>query len=255
MVANTMDLAAVRGRMGNRDFYVVMFPLALVPRYFKFNDWSAMTPEQRAQRVAHGKARAGDRAVHSWITRMTGCSALSPRPLTRRRPSSSRTSASISESCVSRSRLISSSTTASTVAQGIEQALEHNRELGKQHISVVLFPWESLEASQQVFSDLNRTVHKTSRSLDILYDHRDPLNAVTIAVSDAVPMFMGRVEKDRPTVTELAKVVALSCCTTPPCARRGSEGERRRARDRSNRRRPPATGAPSVTRSRCGDRS
>ena len=64
---------------------------------------------------------------------------------------------------------------------------------------------------QQVFSDLNRTVHKTSRSLDILYDHRDPLNSLTIAVSDAVPMFQGRVEKDRPTVAQKsAKVVALS---------------------------------------------
>ncbi|HEV7944027.1 MAG TPA: DNA sulfur modification protein DndB [Solirubrobacteraceae bacterium] len=57
-----------------------------------------------------------------------------------------------------------------------------------------------------MFSDLNRTVHKTSRSLDILYDHRDPLNSLTIAMSDAVP-----VEKDRPTVAQKsAKVVALS---------------------------------------------
>jgi len=47
--------------------------------------------------------------------------------------------------------------------------------------------------------------------LDILYDHRDPLNSLTIALSDTVPMFQGRVEKDRPTVAQRsAKVVALS---------------------------------------------
>jgi DNA sulfur modification protein DndB len=51
-------------------------------------------------------------------------------------------------------------------------------------------------------SDLNRTVHKTSRSLDILYDHRDPLNSLNIAASDAVPMFQGQVEKDCPTVAQ-----------------------------------------------------
>jgi DNA sulfur modification protein DndB len=33
---------------------------------------------------------------------------------------------------------------------GIALALEQNRQLGKQHISVVLFPLESLECSQQV---------------------------------------------------------------------------------------------------------
>lgn len=210
MVANTMDLAAVRGRMGNRDFYVVMFPLALVPRYFKFNDWSAMTPEQRAQRVLTEK-RVPEIAQYilehedDWVfSSLTASfdteesfieSDLSPNLGILRLPIT--TDFLINDGQHRRA--------------GIEQALEHNRELGKQHISVVLFPWESLEASQQVFSDLNRTVHKTSRSLDILYDHRDPLNAVTISVSDAVPMFMGRVEKDRPTVAQKsAKVVALS---------------------------------------------
>jgi DNA sulfur modification protein DndB len=93
----------------------------------------------------------------------------------------------------------------------IERALAENRTLQRQHISVVLFPFEALERNQQVFSDLNRTVHKTSRSLDILYDHRDPMNAMTLAVADATPVFQGRVEKDRVSVAQRsAKFVALS---------------------------------------------
>ena len=43
--------------------------------------------------------------------------------------------------------------------------------------------WYHIERNQQMFSDLNRTVQKTSRSLDILYDHRDPMNRVTLGVS------------------------------------------------------------------------
>src|SRR5205085_11945040 len=78
----------------------------------------------------------------------------------------------------------------------IEEALKQNRTLEKQTISVVLFPEESLERNQQMFSDLNRTVQKTSRSLDILYDHRDPMNRITLEVADSVPLFYGRVEKD-----------------------------------------------------------
>lgn len=45
-------------------------------------------------------------------------------------------------------------------------------------------------------SDLNRTVQKTPRSLDILYDHRDPLNQITTSVAERVPLLAGRVEKE-----------------------------------------------------------
>ena len=41
----------------------------------------------------------------------------------------------------------------------------------------------------QIFSDLNRTVHKTSKSLDILYDHRLPINQI----SKDSPVFGGDV--------------------------------------------------------------
>jgi DNA sulfur modification protein DndB len=43
---------------------------------------------------------------------------------------------------------------------------------------------------------LNRTVQKTSRSLDILYDHSDPLNGLVLAVAAQVPIFQKRVEKN-----------------------------------------------------------
>ena len=60
----------------------------------------------------------------------------------------------------------------------------------------MLIPFESLDRNQQIFSDLNRTVQKTSRSLDILYDHDDPLNGVVKTVAARVPLFTGRVEKN-----------------------------------------------------------
>jgi DNA sulfur modification protein DndB len=210
MVANSMDLAAVRGRMGARDFYVVMFPLALVPRYFKFNDWSSMSPEQRAQRVLSSK-RVPEIAQYilehedDWVFSSLTASFDAEEEFT---PSEISSELGILRLPITTEFLINDG---QHRRAAIEYALEHNRELGKQHISVVLFPHEDLERNQQVFSDLNRTVHKTSRSLDILYDHRDPLNSLTIAVSDAVPVFKGRVEKDRPTVAQKsAKVVALS---------------------------------------------
>ena len=63
-----------------------------------------------------------------------------------------------------------------------------------------------------MFSDLNRTVQKTSRSIDILYDHRDPLNQVTLGVTEAVPILKGKVDKEAVSLAarSRAKFVTLS---------------------------------------------
>ncbi|MDX6670641.1 MAG: sulfur modification protein DndB [Solirubrobacteraceae bacterium] len=210
MVANKMDLAAIRGKMGARDFYCVMFPVGLVPRYFKFRDWAEMPPELRAQRkltdrrvpeIARYILEHEDDWVFSSLTASFNADAefieseIDPNIGILRMP-------------LDADFLINDGQHRKAA---IEQALKDNRMLEKQTISVVMFPEENLERNQQIFSDLNRTVHKTSRSLDILYDHRDPMNRIAIAVADAVPVFQGRVEKDRVSVAQRStKFVALS---------------------------------------------
>jgi DNA sulfur modification protein DndB len=62
---------------------------------------------------------------------------------------------------------------------------------------VILFPEEGVERRQQTFSDLNRTMQKTPRPLDILYDHRNLRNRITQRVAEAVPVFKGRVELEK----------------------------------------------------------
>jgi DNA sulfur modification protein DndB len=210
MVANKMDLAAVRGRMGNRDFYVVMFPLGLVPRYFKFQDWGTMPAEQRAQRQLTEKrvpeiARYILEHEDDWVFSSLTASFDTEEEFV---PSDLDPNLGILRLPITAEFLINDG---QHRRAAIERALQENKMLEQQSISVVLFPMEDLERNQQVFSDLNRTVHKTSRSLDILYDHRDPLNQITIAVADAVLLFQGRVEKDRVSVAQKsAKFVALS---------------------------------------------
>jgi DNA sulfur modification protein DndB len=62
---------------------------------------------------------------------------------------------------------------------------------------VVLFPWEDLDRVQQMFSDLNRTARTTSKSLNILYNHRDLLSQVALTVTERLPVFSRFVDKDR----------------------------------------------------------
>src|SRR5690606_2094458 len=61
---------------------------------------------------------------------------------------------------------------------GIAEALVQDKSLETQSVPVLIFPGADRVRSQQVFSDLNRTVQKTSRSLDILFDHRSPINRI-----------------------------------------------------------------------------
>lgn len=79
----------------------------------------------------------------------------------------------------------------------IEEALKENPKLGDETISVVLFPFEDLSRMQQMFSDLNRTVRKTSKSLDILYNHRDPMAQVVLSFIEKINCFRYLVDKDR----------------------------------------------------------
>jgi len=79
----------------------------------------------------------------------------------------------------------------------IREALKENPSLGSETISVVLFPFEDLDRMQQMFSDLNRTVRVTSKSLNILYDHRDLLAQIVLEATEKVPVFRNMVDKDR----------------------------------------------------------
>ncbi|MGH3369595.1 MAG: DNA sulfur modification protein DndB [Nocardioidaceae bacterium] len=80
---------------------------------------------------------------------------------------------------------------------GIAEAMKHDPTLRYDHLSVVILPDGGLERNQQVFSDLNRAVQKTSKSLDILFDHRLPINRITNACVDRLSLFKGKTDKER----------------------------------------------------------
>jgi DNA sulfur modification protein DndB len=75
----------------------------------------------------------------------------------------------------------------------IAQAIVEDPSLREENIPVVLFPYISIAHAQQLFSDLNRNAKKTTKSLDILFDHRDLVNTVVQQLVDLVPFFGERV--------------------------------------------------------------
>jgi len=186
--------------MGRRTYYSISLAMAEVPRLFRFSDWEQATPELRAQRVLN-KSRVPDIAKYmldneegylfSSITASYNADAdfkaVGDNP-----------DIGVLEIELENLELIIND--GQHRAAAIAAAIKENPSLGKDKISVLLFPMENLERLQQMFTDLNRYAHKTSKSLDVLYDHRDNLSALTMDVSERVRVFKGMLDKERITI-------------------------------------------------------
>jgi DNA sulfur modification protein DndB len=83
----------------------------------------------------------------------------------------------------------------------IEEALKRRPELGDETISVVFFVDAGLKRSQQMFADLNRHAIRPTKSIGILYDHRDPLSQLARAISEEVIVFRGLTELEKTTIS------------------------------------------------------
>jgi DNA sulfur modification protein DndB len=191
-----VSFPAMQGVMGQRTYYSCLMRLGTIPKMFTFRDWAEFTPEQREQRVLN-KKRIPDIAKYM-LDNEDGY-----------------LFASITASFKCKANFIAAAP-GSQLGQiemdfeeanfvindgqhrcaAIAAALQQNPALAEESISVLLFGYESLGRVQQMFSDLNRYVAKTSKSLDILYDKRDTISRVTLEVVEAVQAFQGMVDKD-----------------------------------------------------------
>ena len=186
--------------MGGRQYYSLLVPLSEIPHLFKFDDWEQCTPELRAQRVLN-KARIpditkymlenGDGYLFSSITASYSCPVKFV---------SSAENAEVGTLEMELENVEFIINDGQHRCAAIAAALKENSALGKEKISVLLFETESLERLQQMFSDLNRFVPQTSKSLGMLYDRRDNLSALTMELAEQVDVFRDTVEKEKVTI-------------------------------------------------------
>jgi DNA sulfur modification protein DndB len=195
-----VSFPVMRGYMGGRYYYSLLISLSEIPRFFKFDNWEQATPEQRAQRVLN-KARVSDITKYilenedvylfSSITASYSCPVNFI-------PSADNPDIGTLEMELENTEFIINDGQHRCAA--IAGALKENPAVGKEKISVLLFETENSERLQQMFSDLNRSVQRPSRSLGTLYDHRDNLSSLTMDVSEQVEVFRGTVDKEKVTI-------------------------------------------------------
>lgn len=195
-----VSFPAMRGVIGKRQYYATMMALSEIPRLFKFSDWEQFTPELRAQRVLN-KSRvpeivryildSEDGYIFSSIT------ASYDAELKFKAVEDGGDVGFLEMELEDVQFLINDG---QHRCAAIAAALKDNPALGKERISVLLFPMENVERAQQMFSDLNRFAQRTSKSLNLLYDHRDALSAFTMEVTEAVHAFQGMIDKEKLTI-------------------------------------------------------
>ena len=186
---------AMEAIIGQRTYYACVMKLSSIPKMFAFTDWIEFTAEDREQRVLN-KKRIPDIAryildnedgyLFSSITASYNCKV-------RFEPISSDGLGFLELDLEEANFVINDG---QHRCAAIAQAIRENPALREESISVLLFPYESKQRVQQMFSDLNRYVVKTAKSLDILFDQRDILAKVTLEVCETVPAFQGMVDKD-----------------------------------------------------------
>jgi len=203
---------AMRGQMGGRAYFATIMALSEIPRFFKFNDWEQFSPELRAQRVLN-ETRVPvvakyivdneDSYLFSSIT-ASYSARIQFTPLSEDRPDIGQIQLNLEEM-----EFVINDGQHRCAA--IARALKENPSLAKDRISVLLFPMENIERMQQMFSDLNRFAQRSSKSLNILYDHRDSLAALTNVIAERVTVFRGLIDMERVSIPIRSdKLLALS---------------------------------------------
>ncbi len=207
MVENMSDpfeyvFPAIRGIQANREYYITMCPMRLIPKIFLFNE-EELVPELRAQRTLN-KARLPE--MSRYIVNHRNDYVFSS--ITASIDGDVNFESIESDSIGERMGLLHIPMSAQFIINdgqhrraAIEMALRENSDIADETISVVFFMDKGLKRSQQMFADLNRYAIRPSKSIGVLYDHRDikaELSRRTAFKSDA---FMDLVEMEKTTLS------------------------------------------------------
>lgn len=204
--------SALRGVQADREYFVAMCPLRLIPKIFLFDE-DEIPPELRAQRLLN-RARIPEivqyivenpkEYIFSSITASVD-GEVRFQPLEEGGPKGNM------------GQLVVPMTAKFIINDGqhrrasIEEALKERPEIGDETISVVFFVDTGLQRSQQMFSDLNKHAIRPTKSLGILYDLRDPLSQLARKLMTTVPVFKGLTETEKTTISNRSiKLFTLS---------------------------------------------
>lgn len=199
----SMVFPAIRGNQGKREFYCIMCSFATIHSHFNFNADPRIHPELKAQRklresrihpIANYIIENSDSYIFSSITISVGSKIrFHPTP-------GQGSDAKIGTLSIPMDTTILINDGQHRCA-AIRTAYEQNPLLGSEKISVVVFEDRGLKRSQQMFADLNKHAVKPTKSLGLLYDHRDTFARFIVNLVNDVNIFCGRTEMEKTNIS------------------------------------------------------
>lgn len=188
----------IRGIQAKSEYFVSMCPLRLIPKIFLFNE-EELVPELRAQRFLN-KARLPD--MTRYILENRDSYVFSA--ITASIDGEVKFEPIGEESKSARIGLLHISMKAQFIINdgqhrraAIEMAIREEPDLADESIAVVFFMDKELKKCQQMFADLNRYAIRPSKSLGVLYDHRDEAAELAREIAFRSGAFNGLVEMER----------------------------------------------------------
>jgi DNA sulfur modification protein DndB len=211
---------AIRGVQARREYYVSMCPLRLIPKIFLFNE-EELVPEVRAQRILN-KGRIPEMTRYLLDNRDNYTFSA----ITASVDAEVRFEPVATDSEGKRVGLLHIPMSSRFIINdgqhrraAIGMAIRENPDLADESIAVVFFPDVGLERCQQMFADLHRCAIRPSRSLGVLYDHRDEMAHLAKFLALKSPAFRDVVEMERSTLSiRSRKLFTLSAIYTATCA-------------------------------------
>lgn len=191
----TYNFPAVKGIQANSEYYICMIPLSLVDRIFLI-DYEEVAPEFRAQRRLN-ETRIPEIKNYILCNRdsyVFSALAASIDGAMRFNSYSEGSPIGMLEVDMKSSFLINDGQHRKAA---IHAALEEDESLADETIAVVIFRDKGLQRSQQMFTDLNKHAVTTSKSLNTLYEYKEPIAILTKNVIDNIQFLHKYTDKEK----------------------------------------------------------
>lgn len=200
---DTMSFSGSRGEQAGRQFYSFMCDFATISNHFKFDGASGIPPTMRAQRqlrltripkiASYILDNEKDYVLSAITVSVDKRIIFEPIPI------------NDSESKIGKIKIPTSAKILVNDGQhrcaAIQSVLEQKEEMSTEKITVVVFEDRGLKRSQQMFADLNKHAIKPTKSLGLLYDHRDTFARFIVTLTNDLDIFCGRTEMERTNIS------------------------------------------------------
>ena len=193
---------AMLGIQANSEYFVCMIPLGVLSKIF-IEDSSDVLPEFRAQRKLNEQRipEIRDYIINNRDSYVFSALAASVDGEIAFFPT--RESGNIGELEVDMTATFLINDGQHRKAAIIE-AIEFDESLKDETIALVLYRDKGLARSQQMFTDLNKHAVNTSKSLNTLYDSKDPMAVMTKQVVAQVPFLRKYTDKEKDNLANYA---------------------------------------------------